>query len=193
MALNKIQIISQALSLLGIPGTNQIDPNNSSQVFAEQAFDFLYPSTLAKEDWRFTTVLQQLSKSITPPIIDEWSNAFVLPAGMLALVRVIPRGNFQIYGDRLYSNSNELKLEFRKEIDIAKAPDYFTEYMIYILAEYLSLAIAEKISYQQVMEKKKNIAMGKAAFLDAQSHSNIAMQSNAFLDVRGGNNRFRGR
>jgi hypothetical protein len=185
MALNKIQIISQALSLIGIPGTQSIDPNNKDQVFAEQAFDFLYPTTLAKEDWRFATAIQQLSQLVETPIIDEYRYAYQLPAGFLAIVRPYNLSRFQIYEDKLYSNENELKLEYRFEVDISKAPDYFTEYMIYVLAEYLTLALAEKIEYETILRQKKKETGDRAAYLDAQGHSNFQIQFNPFIDIRG--------
>ncbi len=187
MGLARIQVIGRSLELIGIPAPgNQIDPNNRDQVTAAKSYDFLYPAELAKEDWRFATKVTPLSQNVTPPTVDRWRFSYQLPAGVLAIVRTYPNTQFQIYEDNIFTNSNKMDLEYRFQVGEAKVPMLFSEYMILVLAEYLSLAIAEKIGYVSVLAPKVARALGKAAYIDAQNHPNFEVQDNPFLDVRTG-------
>jgi hypothetical protein len=192
MALSKIQIIAQALFQNGLGTINTIDPNNPQQVDAEKAFDILYPKILSEYDWRFATKIIQLSRLVETPIIDEWKYAYQLPADYLVGVRTYPLSPFQIYEDKIYSNNEELKLEYRFPVNITKAPQYFVFAMIYALSEYLALPFAEKVEYLQAFQSLNNPTMRKAIFLESQAHPGSPIASHPFINVRYGSGDIRG-
>lgn len=188
MALTKVQIISSAANLLN---KGPITSISSADVFAssaEDTFDYLLPSILAKKNWRFATALIQLSQKIEVPIVDEWQYIYTLPADYLALVRTYPYSlNFQIYQNQLlYTNLSELKIEYRFLPDISKLPAHFVEYFIWELAASMSLTGSSSESLYKTLALKANDLRIQATAADSQSHPNQAIVSHPFAEVRGG-------
>jgi len=68
----------------------------------EQAYDVLLPSVLSTCNWRFAVKIEQLVLSTSvPPLQTGWQNIYLLPAGYLKNIRIIP----QNYVYEIYSNS----------------------------------------------------------------------------------------
>ena len=195
MAFTRIRIISAALTALGKGPVNDIATAGEFGDAADIAYDLLYPSLLSSDNWRFNVAIRQLSVLVNSPPVDEWRFALQLPSDYLSLVRTYPLINdFQIFEDRMFTNTDNIKLEYRFEPNESLLPAYFVEYFVYSLAEFLALAVALQESYAKEMAAKREIAYSKALFTDGQSHPNRAVVSSPFVAVRfGGSGRGIGR
>ena len=101
------------MTRIGQNAVNQLSGLGEVGARVENLYDLLYPALLAQDNWRFNVRLQQLNKLVETPIVDAWRNIFQLPSDYLALIRLYPRSDFQIYEDKVFSNSNELTAEYR--------------------------------------------------------------------------------
>lgn len=144
-------------------------------ISAEQAFDILLPSVLATGNWRFSMKIQQLVLSTEiPPPQTNWQNIYLLPAGYLKNIRIIP----QNYVYEIYANSqiwcnwgtqSPIFMEYAFMPEIAQFPAVFINYFIYEIAVFLALSNAQKPDYFAALESKRNQQLAIAAATDAQN------------------------
>lgn len=172
MALTKVKVISNAISILGHKPIQTLENGDDLVVSAEQAFDLLYPSVLAKTPWRFATQIQQLTQLVETPVSNAWKFVFALPAGWLKTIRMHPQTyDWEIYeGDKIYANFNgEWFMEYVFSPDIQFLPGYFVEYFVYEIATYLALSNAQKPEFYSVLDAKRIQLQGFASAIDAQN------------------------
>lgn len=172
MAMTKVQIISNSVTLLGGAPILSLDSQGDMVNAAEQAFDFLLNAKLSEGFWRFATTYTQLSQvNITIPQQMYWLYAYQLPGDFKKLVRLHPQNYaFEIYGDLLYSNVlSPQYIEYTRPVEITDLPDYFTHYFIYELALYLCLSTANSAQYYTVLKPERDYLYGLAQANDAQN------------------------
>jgi len=175
MAYSKTSIISLAVMLLGHRPIQTLDDADDLVIAAEQAFDILLPSVLATGNWRFSMKIEQLVLSTqVPPPQTNWQQIYLLPAGYLKNIRIIP----QNYVYEIYSNSqiwcnwgtqSPIFMEFAYLPEVAQLPASFVNYFIYEIACFLCLSSAQKPDYFSAMVAQKNTQWAIAAAADAQN------------------------
>lgn len=190
MAYSKTSIISLAVGLLGHAPIQTLDNADDLVISAEQAFDILLPSVLATGNWRFSIKIEQLVLSTTvPPPQTNWQNIYLLPAGYLKNIRIIP----QNYVYEIYSNSqiwcnwgtlSPVFMEFAYLPEIAQLPAVFINYFIYEIAIFLALSNAQKPDYYNALEVKRQQQLAIAAATDAQNRPQFVHWENPVLTKR---------
>lgn len=186
MATSKVNLISLAITLLGHTPISSLDDGDNMVISAEQAYDMLLPASIAANNWRFATQIQQLSQvNATPPT--PWVAIYNLPAGWLKTIRVWP----QTYAWDIYANSQiftqfqgDWWMEYTYLPDTSKLPAHFVKYFIYELATYLAMSNAQQMSYYDRVqpERDKNLAM--CAAIEAQNRPNFTQVNFPVLDNR---------
>lgn len=161
--------------LCGHKPIQTLDNADDMVVAAEQAYDVLLPSVLATGNWRFSIQIQQLVLSTEiPPLQTNWQNIYLLPAGYLKNIRIIP----QNYDYEIYSNSqiwcnwgtqSPVFMEFAYLPPTATLPPWFVNYFIYEIACFLMLNNAQKPDYFNALTAQKNTQWAIAAAADAQN------------------------
>lgn len=161
--------------LLGHKPIQTLSPADDMVIAAEQAFDIILPSVLSTGNWRFSMQIQQLVLSTeVPPPQTGFNQIYLLPAGYLKNIRIIP----QNYVYEIYSNNqiwcnwgvqSPVYMEYAFLPDIAQLPAYFINYFIYEIATFSALASAQKPDYMAALEQKKNVQWAIAAATDAQN------------------------
>lgn len=175
MAYTKTSIISLAVMLLGHKPIQTLDDADDMVISAEQAFDILLPSVLAAGNWRFSMKIIQLTLSTEiPPPQTNYSQIYLLPAGYLKNIRIIPQNYvYEIYSNNQiwcnWGTQSPIYMEYAYLPEIAQLPALFVNYFIYEIATFLCLSTAQKPDYFESLEKKKNIQWAIAAAADAQN------------------------
>ena len=175
MAYTKTSIISLAVMLLGHAPIQTLDDADDLVISAEQAFDILLPSVLSTGNWRFSMRISQLTLSTeVPPPQTNFNQIYLLPAGYLKNIRIIP----QNYVYEIYSNNqiwcnwgvqSPIYMEYAFLPEIAQLPAYFINYFIYEIAAFLALSAAQKPEFYTVLLAQKNVQWAIAAAADAQN------------------------
>lgn len=178
MAMTKTKIVSNAVGFLGNQPITSLNTNNDLVRSAEQAYDFLLPDVLSRNNWRFACQIVQLSELVdTPPTY--WKAIYQLPADFLKLIRLYPQNySFEIYeGDKLYSmySGQELFIEYLFQPSEALFPQYFSVLMSLEVAAYLAMSNAEKTEYYSAIEQRRINAMAMAAAIDNQNRPNFSL------------------
>lgn len=194
MAYTKIEIISLALTALGKGPVTSLAGAGEFAAAADNVFDMLLEAELSAGNWRFATAITQLSQLVATPPSDEWTYAYQLPGNYLACLKLDPHIDYQIYEDKIYTNtSTTLYMEYRFKPEYSRLPSYFVKFFMYELASYLALAVANQPKYADQMQAKRDDAYALASFADSSSHPAVGFQNNPFIDVRyNGGGTFRG-
>lgn len=106
MAMNKLQVVSMALQMLGQKPIAALNSTSDIEISASNAFDLLLPSIIQRNSWRFATKIDYLWVSNEIPILSYWYLIFDLPADFLETIRLYPQSYcWEIYeGNKIYSN-----------------------------------------------------------------------------------------
>lgn len=176
--------------LLGHKPIITLDNADDLVIAAEQAFDILLPSVLGTGNWRFAIQIQQLVlSSQVPPPQTNFNQIYLLPAGYLKNVRIIP----QNYVYEIYSNSqiwcnwgvqSPVYMEYAYLPAIASIPAIFVNYFIYEIATFLALANAQKPDYFAALEAKRVSQWAVAAASDAANRPQSNQVNIPVLDKR---------
>lgn len=175
MAYTKTSIISLAVMLLGHKPIQTLDDADDLVISAEQAFDILLPSVLGTGNWRFSMKINQLVLSTEiPPPQTGWQNIYLLPAGYLKNIRIIPQNYvYEIYSNNQiwcnWGTQSPVYMEYAFQPEIAQLPAYFVNYFIYEIGCFLMLSNAQKPDYFTALKGQKDIQWAIAAAADAQN------------------------
>ncbi len=175
MAYTKTTIVSLAVMLLGHKPIQTLDEADDMVISASQCFDILLPSVLASGNWRFSMKIQQLTLSTEiPPTQSNWNQIYLLPAGYLKNIRIIPQNyDYEIYSNNQiwcnWGTQSPIFMEYAFLPEIAQLPAPFINYFIYEIATFLCLSTAQKPDYFTALEQKKNVQWAIAAAADAQN------------------------
>lgn len=187
MAFTKVQIISQvSIALSGGP-INDIASKDPFVVNAVAAYDLISESILAQHNLRFATRAVELNETTFTPIWDEWDFILQLPPDYLAMDRIHPNVNYELFENKhLYSNTKKIIALYRFVPDVSRFPIYFVEYLVYAIAKHLALSTAQKESFEAVYSAERTRSLAAALFTDSQSHPNRAIADAPFIAVRAG-------
>lgn len=175
MAYSKTIIVSLSGMLLGHKPIQTLDNADDLIISLDQAYDILLPSVLSTGNWRFSMRIQQLVLSVdVPPPQSNWQNIYLLPAGYLKNIRIIPQNyNYEIYSNNQiwcnWGTQSPVLMEYAFLPDVAQLPALFINYFIYELACFCALSSAQKPDYFSVLEAKRTQQLGIAAASHAQN------------------------
>lgn len=185
MAWTKLDMINLAANILGKKSFNQVENGGEFADSCDRAFDLLYPVEIAGYDWRFATKIQVLSKTVDEPADPLYLYEYNLPSDYLALRRLIPNGNrFQIYEKQLWSNVDDLKMEYRFLPNPSQCPAYFVKYFAKLLAAWFAKTVAEDSGLSAKLEKELLVEKGNAMYTDAQSRPTTPLFQNPVIEAR---------
>lgn len=190
MPMTKVQVISNAITLLGKKPIISLEQQGDLVTAAEQAFDFLFPTALSTGFWRFATTIVELNRVVPDPIGGYYSYAYQLPANYLKLVHLWPHNyDYDMYEDgKMYSNFNNsgqpLFMEYNFMPVYQNVPDYFWLYFVYEIAQYLCLSNAQMVQYFSVLQPLRDKNWGIALAADAQNRPQFPLQSKPMITRR---------
>jgi hypothetical protein len=180
---SKISLISKALVLCGEVPLNGLDDDRYGATVGGNLFELLYESELQSNRWRFAMKKGSLSQLAATPL-NEYRYAYQLPADMLLLIGVYPRTNYEVYGDRIYSNNSSCEIEYMFKPGVDDCPAYFSLLMTYALARDMINPITESVDKQTKMEAKYRMQRDRAMFADAQARPSRPVADSPFTSVR---------
>lgn len=182
----KVEIIALSILKIGKGVISAIAENDQLAKAAEMLYRFKLDSLISAYDWRFCTAILPLSKMVDVPTVDDWSFIYQLPADYLALTRLYPHTHdFQIYENKtLYSNVDELYIEYRFKPDESRFPGYFSELLATIIAYNLANTEAQNAELAKILYSEIQVALNIALASDSQSHPNTSIQSQRYIECR---------
>ena len=181
---SQIDIVSNALVLIGHPPISSFDPDQGAgatvgSALYETALNYLLSTTY----WRFTMKQQQLNKLTATPL-NNWQFAYQLPTDMITLYRVDPRSNYQIFEDKLFTNIDSIAADYSHRVADTALPTYFVQAFQYKLAGDFAIAITNDVNKNQLYEAKFRQEIQIAMAADARNHPAVSIVDQPFTDIR---------
>lgn len=180
---SNIDIASNALVRIGVPPISSFTEGGAAGQAASNLYEPTINALLTEHRWRFSAAKRQLAQLTAVPL-NEWQYAYQLPSDLLLMFRVLPQGDYEIYEDKIYSNSNTLEIDYIFRANEALFPAYFQLACEYKLASEFALIVTSNRSLAETYEFKYQEQIKKARFADSQGRPPNAIESIDYLDVR---------
>lgn len=182
---SKIDVVSSALVLIGDAPINTLTGSGRAQAVANALYDNTVKTELSKHRWGFARKKEQISLTTDTPIGNEWQSIYQLPTDLISLIKIEPRINYQIYGDKLHCNATQaIYADYIYEAAESEWPFYFTKMVEYALALDFATSIRDSSTIQQSMAALYEAAARNARYQDSQQHPQTPIVDKPFIDVR---------
>ena len=180
----KISAISNAFLLIGDKTINSLDEDSRRATVAANLYDSIYQTELVSHPWTFARKMQSLALTTETPVTDEWKLIYQLPSDLISVYRVYPRSDYEIYGDKIYSNTNNLTLDYFARVDESAWPPYFEKLMHFALAKDFAIPIRENASLAQYLDGLYIGQGQKSRAVDSKQRPQRQIQSKPFIEAR---------
>ena len=183
MSFSRIQLISNALILLGDEPISSLGEEGAGAIAGANLYESSYLSILSSHRWNFATKKVKLARLAETPK-NEYNFMYQLPTDMIVLITTYPTSTYRIIEDRLYSDSTQVEIDyiFRQTED--KFPAYFIKAFEYYLAKQLAIPVTEDLNKAQLMQQQYEKEVRMARYSDSQSQPATPMQSQPYINVR---------
>lgn len=181
---SKIEICSNALQLIGDEPISSFT-EGSSAALADNLYDSFYESMMSYHPWSFALKEQRLNVlAQEPDRLTNYRYALQKPTDMIYLWKLKPFVDYDIVGDYIYCNSNELLATYTYSVNESKLPADFVAVMQYRLASEFAQTITENAGLAQLYEGKFRTALGAAMAADSQQRPQTGIIDRPYLNVR---------
>lgn len=179
----KIGLISKALLLTGEKPAQDLAEDRYGVTVGAELFEIVYENELQSNRWRFAAKKAVLARLVDVPL-NQWQYAYQIPPDCLIPWHVYPATEYEIYGDRIYTNNPTVELDYQFKPEISQLPAYFCSLLVYALARDMSKPVTEDKEAVLLLEKKYSRQRDRAMYADAQGRPATSIQRNPFMDVR---------
>jgi len=182
---SKIVIISNALILAGDLPINTLDGNSRVQVIASSIYESILNEILSIARWGFARKVEQLSKLVEKPKLAQWKSIYQLPSDLITLIRLDSSLDYQIYGDKIYTNASQsIFADYVYRPEESLFPEYFVKTLEYSLAKSFAYSIRDSSSAGDRLLRDYNISLSRSLAIDSQQSPSRPISHRPFIDVR---------
>ena len=182
---SKIQLISNALILIGDLPITTLVGNSRAQTVANNLYDNIVQNELTKYRWGFAKKKAQLDLTTETPVGTEWQSIYQLPADLLLLIKINPQVNYALYGDKLYANATgAIYADYIYNAPESAWPVYFSKMIEYRLAMDFAPSIRDSATSMEANASQYVNASRMARFTDSQQYRITPITDRPFINVR---------
>jgi len=182
MSISKVQLVSNALLLLGGNTISSITEDTTGAKLGANLFENTYLSMLQNHRWRFATKTQGLNRLSATPSTD-WNYAFQLPNDFLYSVKGDSE-RYEVYGKEIHCNNLTFQLDYIYRVDEDLLPAYFAKALEYNLASQFAIPLTGDITKGDYFSKVFNNEIRKAKFADSTQYPEVAVQDQPYVTAR---------
>lgn len=139
-----IAICSSALDMIGDESINSFSDKSRGARSCSLQYERTKLGLLQSHPWRFSVRQALLNRVTGEPPLFGYDYVHQLPSGFLRVIQSdISNNDYQRYGNKIFSNSEVVNIEFQYEPDEVDFPSYFQEVLVARLALVLSLTVKQ--------------------------------------------------
>lgn len=180
---SSIQISSNALILLGHAPISSFDEPGAGPQAASNLYEQTYLSLLTTHRWRFATKKVQLARLSETPL-NGFSYQFQLPSDLLYLIKKEVGFDYEVYGDKLFSNNQTESIDYIYRVNEDKLPPYFIKTFEFFLASQLAIPVVGNTSRAEYYQGQYEMQLRRAKFADSTQRPQDSFSYNPYVDVR---------
>lgn len=179
MADTSIDICSKALLLIGANSITSFEDETREAEVCNSLYNTIKDSLLSNRLWSFSMKQVDLARLQQKPLRD-YSYMFQIPNNVLRIKRSAS-GAYDIFGDKVYSNSPTMSVDCQVTVDESIMPIHFKKALISNICRDLSVSLLgdrEKYAlFDNLLEKD----MKTARMVDMQNTKNKKYGSDSFF------------
>jgi len=164
----KLTICSDAMILLGAASISSFSEGTDEAQIADRLYDDIRDTLLMQYPYSWSIKKVKLAQLVDAPV-NEWKYQYALPGDMLGNPKAMfitsgvggsPVNDFEIYGTAVYTNFEEVWIDYQ----FRPEPGFFPPYFVNLLKHALAAAFAEPITDQiQKADYYHRLAYGSPA------------------------------
>lgn len=185
-AISDVYICNLALTYLSTARIQSLTENTEEARKCQAVYEAERDSMLESANWNFARKEASLAQTTASPgLTDRWSNIFQLPSDCLRVCRITGDYEFEIFGDKLYTNESSIKCEYIARIE---DPTLFSRSFVKALASRIASVLAYGITQNGTLaQQAEAIAerdLRNAKAVDAQEGKINKVLSGGLLEYR---------
>lgn len=145
-------------------------------------YENTYRGLLASHTWRFATKKVRLSRLTATPL-NEFSYQYQLPSDLITVYKVQEGMDYEIYGDKLYSNNSDVYIDYRYRVDETILPDYFVLTLQFLLAAQFAIPVTDNSQRAQLYLGMYDAQLMKAKGIDSMARPSQAIVDSPLTDI----------
>lgn len=181
---SKIQIVSNALILLGDAPISSFNDGGAGATAASNLYESGYRNLLSLHRWKFATVQTELAKLTQAPLRDDFKYQYQLPTDYIQLVNTSAGRDYKIYEDKIYTNAKELFIDYIYRVNEDMLPDYFIMTLQFFFASLFAIPVTGNSTRADEYRLQYEAQFKRAKFQDSTAVPNIQIQHRPYLEVR---------
>lgn len=196
-----VSICADALILLGAAPISSFNDGTDEANACDRLYSDVRDMTLSMYPWSFAYKKVKLARLVTTPV-SEWTYEYQLPGDRLGNPRAVfetanayarPVKEWEIQGDKLITNYQEVYIDYPYQTPEYAMPQYFVQLLKYMMAWHLAYPITEqetKTGYWQGLaigspaENGRGGYFRQASNIDAQGQPPQVIEDYALVAVR---------
>jgi len=183
MSFSSIELCSRALNKIG---ANPITSFNDGTVEAEvcgSLYSTLKQKLLCLYNWSFAIKVAQLTVVEGVQRYD-FSYAYALPVDFLRAIKITSEGKYKIAGSYLFSNEENVELEYIADVLETQFSPMFISAFIYLMAAELSISFLNDTSRYSLFYRLFNNEIKEAKSIDSMQQMNKKIRNFSLVNVR---------
>ena len=178
-----IEICSNALNLIGHGSIASFTDGGAGANIADALYETTYKDLLSQHRWRWASAKVGLSQLVATPV-NTWGYAYQLPANYIIATSIYPSMDYEIYEDKLYTNSQTVDLDYVYHAPEAEMPAYFQRVLEFMLASVFAIAITDNSSKAEEYRRMFDYNLRRARFTDSRARPTKAIVDSPFIEAR---------
>ena len=178
---SKIEIASNACVLIGANPISSFTEGTEGKV-ATALYDSTYRGVLASFRWRFATKKTLLGRLVDVPL-NTYNYQYQLPTDLVNLIKAEDGDNYEIYGDKLYSNLSSVSIDYIYAVPETLLPDYFVLTLQYLLAASFAIPITDNATKAKTYADLYNEQFKIAKNIDSTQRPPTAIQDSPLTSL----------
>lgn len=174
---DKITICNKALGLVGANFIGSFEEDSQESRISNLEYDDTKISLLNEYLWGFSIKQTELNRLVATPLFG-FNYAYQIPADCLRIKLNSVRSEYQIYGDKIFTNDSSLFCDYQFNPDESKLPAYFIEALKFKLAVKYALSVTDDKTKYEMFEEKASREAKRSKNIDAQSSTNNYIEEN---------------
>lgn len=178
-----IKINSNALIMLGHSPISSFDDAGSGAQVASNLYETTLRAMLEDHRWRFATKKVALARLASTPD-NEFTYQFQLPTDLIKFIKIYETGNYEIYGDKVYTNRTTCNIDYVFRIDETFFKPSFTKALEFFLAAQYAIPVTGNSTRMQEYTRLYEAQLRRAKHTDSSERPNTGIVDSPFTDVR---------
>ena len=178
---SKLEIASNSCLLLGANTISSFSESTEGRV-ASALYEGIYKGVLASYPWRFATKKVQLSRLTEAPL-NQYQYQYQLPTDKITIIHGENGDNYEIYGDKLYSNLPTVSIDYVYRVDETLLPAYFELTLQYLLAASFAIPLTDNATKAQTYVTLYETQFRIAKNIDSTQRPSTAIQDSPLLGL----------